>query len=169
MDQDHKIIIAIGLFFFAAHAFGQDYAFRVLASKGSNELKSGYGWLSFKTGVCLKSEDEIKIGENSYLVLVHLNGKPIELKKEGSYSVSNLMAQIGTGKNLVKRYTDFILSSNSIEEKNRLRAIGTSHGTKSFGMKIMMHESRVLKILRSKERCIKGRSGVTETYHCRTV
>ena len=106
--------------------FGQnDYAFKVLANKGTNEIKSGGTWSPVKTGAALKADDELKLAENSYIGLVHSNGKPLELKAAGNYKVADLASKVTTGTSVLNKYTDFILSSNSAEaKKNRLSATG---------------------------------------------
>jgi len=59
-------------------AFAQaDYAFKVLASKGANEYKSGDSWQPIKTGISLKKGDELRVPENAYLGLVSSTGKPV--------------------------------------------------------------------------------------------
>ena len=106
-------------------AIAQDYAFKVLANKGANEVKSGDGWLPIKTGASLKLEDELKLSPNSYMGLVHVKGKPLELKQPGNYKVSELVAKMNGGTTVLTKYTDFILSSSSAEaKKNRLSATG---------------------------------------------
>lgn len=103
----------------------QEYAFKVLANKGSNEVKTGDSWHPIKTGTSLKLEDEIRVAANSYLGLVHKTGKPLELKDPKIYKVSDLTNSIKAGSSVVTKYTDFILSSNSAEaKKNRLSATG---------------------------------------------
>ncbi|MEK6782676.1 MAG: hypothetical protein AABY93_13300 [Bacteroidota bacterium] len=123
-----RILMMSGLLFISALVYGQDYTFKVLANKGSNEMKSGETWQAVKTGASLKSGDELKITENSYLGLVHATGKPMELKQAGSYKVADLAAKISGGTSVLNKYTDFILSSNSAEaKKNRLSATGAVH------------------------------------------
>lgn len=106
----------------------QDYAFKVLANKGANEVKSGESWQPLKTGSSLKSGDEVKLGDNAYIGLVHSTGKPMEVKEAGVHKVSVLESKIGSGSSVLNKYTDFILSSNSAEaKKNRLSATGAVH------------------------------------------
>jgi len=105
------------------YAHSQDYAFKVLVNKGRNELKSGNNWQQLKVGLSLKSADELKISENSYLGLVHVSGKALELKESGSYKVGDLAAKVNGGSNVLNKYTDFILSS-ATAPKNRLAATG---------------------------------------------
>ncbi len=123
-----RILVMSGFLFMNILAYGQDYTFKVLANKGSNEMKSGDTWQAVKTGASLKTGDEIKITENSYLGLVHATGKPMELKQAGSYKVADLAAKVSGGTSVLNKYTDFILSSNSAEaKKNRLSATGAVH------------------------------------------
>jgi hypothetical protein len=123
-----RILLGVGFLLITISGFAQDYAFKVLANKGSNEYKSSEGWQPIRTGVSLKVGDELKISENAYLGLVYKTGKPLELKKAGSYKVTDLATQVGTGTSVLNKYTDFILSSNSAEaKKNRLSATGAVH------------------------------------------
>jgi hypothetical protein len=123
-----KVLLTAGLLSICSWSIGQDYAFKVLANKGSNEVKSGDAWESIKTGASLKLTDELKISENGYLGLVSSTGKPIEIKVAGPYKVSDLTARISSGSSVLNKYTDFILSSNSAEaKKNRLSATGAVH------------------------------------------
>jgi hypothetical protein len=117
----------------------QDYAFKVLANKGNNQVKSGESWLPLKTGLSLQSNDEVKLGDNAYLGLVHSTGKPLEVKEAGVHKVSILESKIGTGSSVLHKYTDFILSSNSAEaKKNRLSATGAVHrGTERSAIKLL--------------------------------
>ncbi len=121
------ILVFVGIFALNL-AQAQDYTFKVLANKGSNEVKSGDAWLAVKTGDRLKSGDELKVSENSYVALVHSTGKPVELKQSGNYKVADLASKVGAGTSVLNKYTDFILSSNSAEaKKNRLSATGAVH------------------------------------------
>ena len=120
----------------------QDYAFKVLANKGNNEVKSGDTWQPLKTGASLKANDELKLAENAYIGLVHSTGKPLEVKQSGVHKVSVLESQITTGSSVLSKYTDFILSSNSAEaKKNRLSATGAVHrGVGESAIKVLFPE-----------------------------
>ncbi len=123
-----KISLVVGLLVISTFTFAQDYAFKVLANRGANEVKSGDTWQSIKTGASLKSTDELKISENGYLGLVSSTGQPVEIKEAGSKKVSTILAQMKAGTSVLNKYTDFILSSNSAEaKKNRLSATGAVH------------------------------------------
>jgi hypothetical protein len=106
----------------------QDYSFKVLATKGNNEFKSGDTWQPIKTGAALRENDEIKLLPNSYLGLVHVTGKPLEVKIAGNYKVTELIAKVSQKTTVLQKYTDFILSSRSAEaQKNKLNATGAVH------------------------------------------
>jgi tetratricopeptide (TPR) repeat protein len=127
MKNGKNLILVVALFA-STFVFGQDYTFKVLANKGTNEVKSGDTWQAVKTGSSLKAGDELKISDNAYLGLVHSSGKPVELKTAGNYKVADLASKVGGGTTVLNKYTDFILSSNSAEaKKNRLSATGAVH------------------------------------------
>lgn len=138
-----KLTLFFGLFLLGSLVFGQDYAFKVLANKGTNEVKSGESWQPVKTGASLKSGDELKLADNAYLGLVHASGKPVELKKAGNYKVSELAAGVNGGTSVLNKYTDFILSSNSAEaKKNRLSATGAVHRGETYAIQLLLPENQ---------------------------
>src|SRR5258706_7717392 len=124
-----KILAVSGflLISFLSRAQDED-AFRVLANKGANEVKSGDSWQPLKTGAQLKTGDELKISENASVGLVSKFGRPLEVKEAKTYKVADLLSKVGTSQSVLNKYTDFILSSNSAEaKKNRLSATGAVH------------------------------------------
>jgi hypothetical protein len=107
-------------------AMAQDYTFKVLVNKGKNEIKAGSGWQVIKVGSSLKSDDELKVAENAYVGLVHVSGKPIEVKQAGKYKVADLAKKVGTGTSVLNKYADFILSANT-QKGNGMQATGAVH------------------------------------------
>src|SRR5688572_21910418 len=95
--KTRKLTLVFGFLFISSLVLGQDYSFKVLANKGSNEVKSGDTWSPLKTGATLKKGDELKLAENSYVGLVHSSGKPMELKLAGAHKVDELAAKVGGG------------------------------------------------------------------------
>lgn len=140
MRKGRRILMVLGIMTAAIAGYAQaDYAFKVLASKGANEYKSGDTWQPIKTGLALKKGDELKVPENAYLGLVSISGKPMELKEAKSYKVTDLLANIGAGTSVMSKYTDFILSSNSAEaKKNRLSATGAVHRGEPSAVKVYL-------------------------------
>jgi hypothetical protein len=119
-----KIVFLAVLLVSNAVVNAQEYAFKVLAHKGNNEIKSGGSWAALKTGATLQPGDEIKLGDNSYIGLVHSTGKPVEVKKPGVHTVSELETRVPAGSSVLHKYTDFILSSSDDGARNRLTATG---------------------------------------------
>jgi hypothetical protein len=115
-------LVAMALPLFAQ----KDYAFKVLINKGQNEVKAGDNWQPLKTGATLRSGDELKLAANAYVGLIHVSGKPLELKEAKTYKIKELESQLGGGTSVLNKYTDFILSSNT-EKKNRMSATGAVH------------------------------------------
>jgi hypothetical protein len=136
-----KLILLTALLAVSVLGNAQNYAFKVLANKGTNEVKSGETWQPLKTGSSLQSSDEVKLGDNAYLGLVHSTGKPVEVKQSGVYKVSELASKVAAGTSVLNKYTDFILSSNSAEaKKNRLSATGAVHRGVLADIKVMFPE-----------------------------
>jgi hypothetical protein len=142
--KTRMLTLFVALILMSSTAFAQDYAFKVLASKGSNEVKSGESWAPLKTGASLKSGDEVKLADNAYIGLVHSTGKPIEVKTAGTHKISELEKKVGSGSSVLNKYTDFILSSNSAEaKKNRLSATGAVHrATESVAIQVFLPENQ---------------------------
>lgn len=122
----------------------KDYAFKVLANKGANEVKSGNEWQPIKTGASLKLGDELKLSDNSYMGLVFESGKPLELKVPGNYKVTELADRVKAGgTSVLSKYTDFILSSNSAEaKKNRLSATGAVDRGEKAAIQLMLPQNQ---------------------------
>ncbi|HYG02296.1 MAG TPA: hypothetical protein VD927_07610 [Chryseosolibacter sp.] len=145
--KTNKLTILFAFVLLSTLAFAQpqkDYAFKVLANKGANEVKSGDTWQPLRTGASLKSTDELKLADNAYIGLVHANGKPMELKTAGVHKVKELETKIGSGTSVLNKYTDFILSSNSAEaKKNRLSATGAVHrDVDAAAIKLLLPENQ---------------------------
>lgn len=134
-----KYTLSLILAFGAIIANAQDYAFKVLANKGSNEVKSNGAWIPLKTGASLQSGDELKLSANGYIGLVHKKGKPLEVKTPGSYPVAQLESQLDPGSGILAKYTDFILSNASPEsKKNRLSATGAVDRGEHYAIKLAL-------------------------------
>jgi hypothetical protein len=138
-----NLLVAISFVSFTT--FGQAaYTFKVIANKGANQVKSGETVSPLKAGASLKETDELIVGENAYLGLVSSAGKPMELKKAGNYKVSELATKLkGGGSSVLNKYTDFILSSNAEQKKNRLSATGAVHrATETSAISVMLPDNQ---------------------------
>jgi hypothetical protein len=138
-----NISLLLALNLLGSLLFAQDYAFKVLANKGLNEVKSGESWAPLKTGASLKATDEVKLADNAYIGLIHVSGKPMEIKQAGNYKVAELAGKVSSGSSVLSKYTDFILSSNSAEaKKNRLSATGAVHRGETYAIQLMLPENQ---------------------------
>lgn len=141
--KPRKLTVILALTLVSSLTFGQDFAFKVMANKGSNEVKSGDSWQPLKTGASLKATDELKLVDNAYIGLIHASGKPLEVRQSGNYKVSDLAAKIAGGSSVLNKYTDFILSSNAESKKNKLSATGAVHrATETSPIKVMLPENQ---------------------------
>jgi hypothetical protein len=137
-------IVSLVLLVLAYVVNAQDYTFRVLVNKGQNEMKTGESWTPLKVGSNLKSLDEVKVGENAYLGLVHVTGKPLEVKQSGKYKVVDLAAKVGGGTSVLNKYTDFILSARE-NKSNNLTATGAVHrGTTKIKVYLPASEQAII-------------------------
>ena len=137
-----KLLIFAGLMLCVSAAHAQDYTFKVLVNKGLNEVKSADSWQPVKTGASLRSGDELKVAANSYIGLIHVSGKPLEIRDADTYKISDLASRITGGSSALNKYTEFILSAND-EKKNKLSATGAVHrGSESSDIQVMLPENQ---------------------------
>ena len=109
----------------ASLAFGQSYTFRVLANKGSNQVKrdGASSTEALKTGATLNSGDELIVSDGAYIGLMHKSGKTTEVRTSGTKKVSDLEKNITVGTTSVaSRYARFVASKMSEEENTNVRS-----------------------------------------------
>jgi hypothetical protein len=108
-------ITLLSVLFVSGYAHAQDYAFKVLASKGKNSVQNGAALKigsTIKTGVILMEED-------GYLGLRHNNGKTIELRKKGTYKVEELAQTLsGKSEGLASKYLAYVADELTKEDVN---------------------------------------------------
>lgn len=118
-----RLLAIIAAMLIVGSAFAQEYTFKVLVNKGQNEIKAGNNWRPIRVGTDLQRGDELRISQNGYLGLVHVSGRPLEVKDAGQHKVMDLAARIKKGSSVLHQYTDFILSTTN-EKRNNLTATG---------------------------------------------
>ena len=71
MRKSYSFILIFSLLFAVTSAFGQGYTFRVLANKGQNQVKKAGSStaVALKTGATLNADDELIVGNGSYIGL----------------------------------------------------------------------------------------------------
>jgi len=119
------MLLAVG------HASGQGYTFKVLANKGANKvIKSGSKQeTALKTGATLGTGDMLVTSAGTYVGLMHKSGKTIEIRKVGTFAVTDLEKKVKTGSSSVaSRYGNWVLSKledkKSGNYRSRLKATG---------------------------------------------
>jgi hypothetical protein len=105
--------VLAGTLMLASTAFGQDYAFKVFGSKGSNALNGS----PLKIGAKLHETETVTVGESSYLGLANKQGKIVELTAKGTYKVKDLMSKASSpSSSLGSKYASFVLSELTKDE-----------------------------------------------------
>jgi len=100
-------------------ALAQDYAFKVIVNKGSNQLRnnSESEWKEIHAGLKILKDNELKTADNPYLGLIHSSGKTLEFRETGIFSVSTLEASLSNiKKGLPAKYVDFVINKVLITE-----------------------------------------------------
>lgn len=116
----------------------QNYVFKVLATGGKPEIKKANTWAPLRSGASLFDADEIRLGANTYVGLIHTSGRQKELMKAGTFKVKDLASSLPKGTTVMLKYFEFMSSKNSDEAKqNRLVAVGAVTRT-SFKQDILV-------------------------------
>ena len=101
------LLFVIVMITLALGANAQEYVFKVMATNGSVNLKAGNKRIW--AGSTLSANDEIVVGANSYVGLMHKGGKTLEIKKAGSYKVSQLNSQVAsTNSSTSAKYVNYV-------------------------------------------------------------
>ncbi|MFT4736278.1 MAG: hypothetical protein ACJAZM_000866 [Cyclobacteriaceae bacterium] len=110
--------------------FAQGYTFRVLASKGANQIKTADGAAtSLKTGAKLNADDELVAGAGAYIGLMHKTGKTIEVRVPGAYTIASLEKKVAAKNvSVASKYAQFIANKmnddGSVSLSSRMNATG---------------------------------------------
>lgn len=107
-----KILLPVIVSFVFAAVCAQDQKdiFRVLASSGDVTIFCNNKWSPVYTSNKVHEGDKIKLGENSYVGLIHNKGNTIELKKPGSYNVNQLAEKLTTANSgLAHKYASYVV------------------------------------------------------------
>ncbi len=114
-----RILLLITFAAIAIGANAQDELFKVLASNGDNKVTSGANTAKVTIGRKLYTGDKVQLAANGYLGLVHKSGKTIELKKPGSYSMTQLAREVDVQNlGICKKYVDFVVGEMTSQEED---------------------------------------------------
>jgi hypothetical protein len=91
--------------------------FKVLIVSGKITSENGK---AVTTGSKITANQEIEVGERSYVSLMHKSGKTLELSKQGSYKVQDLSKDIATKStaSLSEKYANYVLKKLTDEKAN---------------------------------------------------
>lgn len=121
-----KISLFIGLLIFGIGAYAQEIAFKTLAAKGTCMVQRGADpdeYTPISTGLKIFEEDKIIItGSTSYVGLVSVDGKALELKKGGVYHVKDLSTALASGEtSMAQKYLSLLVDDMSKVDDNTAR------------------------------------------------
>lgn len=109
-----KLLFSTLLIFFLVNtSFGQGFVFRVLASKGSNQVKKATSGetVPLKTGATLMSNDEIIAGTGAYIGLMHKTGRTIEVRNPGVTKITDLESKLASQQSdVANKYAQFVMN-----------------------------------------------------------
>jgi len=112
-----KSFVTALLFLFLVNA-QTNAQFMVLGAKGDNKVNGQ----PLKIGTLLQTGQTITVGNSAYLGLAHTSKKTIELKKAGTYKISDLEKQIANASNdLTDRYASFVINELTNGDGNTSR------------------------------------------------
>ncbi|TAH27999.1 MAG: hypothetical protein EAZ06_11675 [Cytophagales bacterium] len=102
------------------YSMAQTEVFKVLASRGKNTLADGSAVFAGKK---LGASDIIKVGEGSYLGLIHSTGKTLEVKEAGTYKIGELSSKaIAKSSSITKKYSDYVIGELTKAESSDIHA-----------------------------------------------
>lgn len=125
-----KNLIFIFSMLLTSAVFAQGFTFRVLASKGANQIKKADGsTVTLKTGATLAAKDELVATNGAYIGLMHKTGKTIEVRQPGSYTMATLEQKVAAKNvSVSSKYAQFIASKmnedGNVSVASRMNATG---------------------------------------------
>jgi hypothetical protein len=135
--------------------YGQGYTFRVLANKGTNQIKRAGADtpIALKTGISLNTGDELIVAEGSYIGLMHKTGKTLEVKTAGTLTIASLEKKIvAKNTSVSSKYAQYIAAKMSDDGTrsyaSRMKATGAvSRATGSNAIDVMLPADGTINVL----------------------
>lgn len=147
-----KKFIPLSLLIFSTSLVSaQEVSFRMLMHSGEVRVQKGMEVKTLSTGMLLYPGEEISLGENGYVALVHIAGSTLELTKPGNYAIKALEQQaedIVAYPNAMQ-YAEYAAGNISPEtKKNRLVASAYEmRGEVGVNRKIRIYIPSAVKVL----------------------
>jgi len=101
--------------------------FLVLTANGSVTLIRNSNSAAVKSGDKIYDSDKIKVGKKSYLNLVYMDGKTLEIKSAGTYGASKLITMVNSKKNTsAQKFSKFVLAEfvKSVDDLGNMKVTG---------------------------------------------
>ena len=135
------LALMIGITGFSQHTF------KVLACKGNNAMKNNGKWNPIKAGTKLYDSNVIKVEKGGYIGLIHKDGKTLELKAEGEFTIADLTTKLASkNSNFTSKYASFVASNmNGSETGYNHNVTGSvSRGNTQLKFKVFAQDNFVL-------------------------
>ncbi|WP_420581208.1 hypothetical protein [Reichenbachiella sp.] len=140
------------IFFLVNTSYGQSFVFRVLASKGANQVKKAQSGetIPLKTGATLMSGDELIAASGAYIGLMHKSGRTIEVRNPGVTKITDLETKLAKNQSSVaNKYAQFVMNKMnegsgdlSSNYRRNMKATGAvERATSSAALKVMLPSS----------------------------
>lgn len=138
------------IFFLVNTSYGQSFVFRVLASKGANQVKKEQTGetIPLKTGATLMSGDELIAASGAYIGLMHKSGRTIEVRNPGVTKITDLETKLAKNQSSVaNKYAQFVMNKMSDDDgssnyRRNMKATGAvERATASSSLKVMLPSS----------------------------
>ncbi|WP_422362383.1 hypothetical protein [Reichenbachiella sp.] len=139
------------IFFLVNTSYGQSFVFRVLASKGANQVKKAQSGetVPLKTGATLMSGDELIAASGAYIGLMHKSGRTIEVRNPGVTKITDLETKLAKSQSSVaNKYAQFVMNKMSDGDgassnyRRNMKATGAvERATSSAALKVMLPSS----------------------------
>ena len=143
------IVLSMLVSMTALESSAQDYLFRVLANKGTNQVKkAGAAAAQLKTGSKLYSGDQIIATAGAYIGLVYKTGKTIEIRTAGTHNVDDLVGKVSKGTaGVTGRYMNFVMNKMNEDGQSRnyrrnLNATGAVERATGVALALLLKDSK---------------------------
>jgi hypothetical protein len=149
MKTKNYILMILILCLMSVNLISADDFLDVIISKGDVKVQKvgDKTWKDLKSGKQVKSSEQIKIAQGSYLGLKHSKGLFMELRKEGTIKVKDIIKDIKyDNAGMLKKFGDYVFNqlkqSNNVlssgDKKNYTEITGTVERSNEYKIKSMM-------------------------------
>lgn len=140
------------------NAYGQSYTFKVLANKGTSQVKIGGAGdaVALRTGSTLSEKDQLIVADGAYIGLMHKSGKTIEVREKGAVNVADLEKKIPTKTESVSsKYAQYIADKmnddGTVTLAQRMNATGAvSRAAGGAAIDVILPQANAIDVISNK-------------------